>query len=576
MFIKGHNAPAAEWMHIGRTPIENLPIPMWMVRFRMEKSGYLPREASLIPFSQKYALVPVGKGPEGMVQVPAGPAYLEGKTIAIPGFWIDRLEVTNRQFKTFIDAGGYRRQEFWKELPSEDGRTLTWEDAMSRFVDTTHRPGPATWELGSYPSGQDDFPVSGVSWYEAAAYANFVGKSLPTAYQWRFAAGLLAVPSPFSDILNYSNFGRKGPAAVGTNAGLGPWGTLDMAGNVKEWCWNEANGGRMILGGGWNEPSYMFDDRDAQSPLQRLPTYGIRLAKNTETPPAESLAFVGKGTRDYSIEKPIDDATFAVVRNQFRYDPLPLNPKTEATEEMADWRREKVTLDAAYGGERIIVYVYLPRNSSPPYQPIVFFPGGDSQVLPSSRTLRLTETEFIMRSGRALVFPVYKGTYERRVAVTGVNARRELVMQRVKDAQRVVDYIETRKDLDAGHIGYFGISLGSAYGIFFTAVEPRFKASALLAGGFPGFNLQTEMDLINFAPRVHVPTLMVNGNRDFSNPLETSQRPMFRFLGVADADKRHAVLEGGHLPPDIQAVMREVVDWFDRYLGPVSIGARRP
>jgi eukaryotic-like serine/threonine-protein kinase len=575
VFIKGYNAPSADWMHIGRTPIETLPIPTWMVRVRMEKSGYAPFEASLNPFSEKYVLAPVGTAADGMVRVPAGPAYLEGKTIPLPWFWIDRLEVTNRQFKAFVDAGGYRRRELWKELPIEKGRALTWEEAVSRFVDTTHRPGPSTWELSNYPTGQDDFPVSGVSWYEAAAYANFAGKSLPTAYQWRFAAGLLAVPAPFSDILNFSNFGRKGPSAAGANAGLGPWGTLDMAGNVKEWCWNEANGGRMILGGGWNEPSYMFDDRDAQPPLQRLLTYGMRLVKNVDAQPAESLAYVRQGTRDYTTEKPMDDATFAVVRNLYRYDPLPLNARTESVEEGADWQRETVTFDAAYGGERIIAYVYLPKNSSTPYQPIVYFPGGDSQILPSSRTLRLTESEFLIRSGRALVFPVYKGTYERRVNVSGVNARREVAMQRVKDVQRVVDYIESRKDLDASRVGYLGISLGAYYGVIATALERRFKASALLAGGLSGRAQPPEIDTFNFAPRIGVPTLMVNGNRDFTYPLETSQRPLFRSLGVADSNKRHAVLEGGHLPPDIHAVMREVLDWFDRYLGPVQAASSR-
>ena len=574
VYVKGYNAPNADWMHIGRTPIENQPIPMWMVRGRIEKSGYTPFEASLNPFSQKYVLVPAGTAPEGMVRVPAGPAFLEGKTIPLPWFWIDRLEVTNRQFKAFVDAGGYRRRELWKELPSENGRTLTFEEMGRRLVDATHRPGPATWELGSYPAGQDDFPVSGVSWYEAAAYANFVGKSLPTGYQWRFAAGLLQIPAPFSDILNFSNFSRKGPTAVGSNAGLGPWGTLDMAGNVKEWCWNEAHGGRMILGGGWNEPSYMFDDRDAQPPLKRLPDYGIRLVKNVDVQPAESAAFVRKGMRDYTTEKPMDDATFSVVRNLYRYDAAPLKATTEALEEMADWRREKVTFDAAYGGERIIAYVYLPRNSSVPYQPIVFFPGGDAQLLPSSRTLRLTECEFILRSGRALVFPVYKGTYERRVTVAGDNARREVAFQRGKDIQRVVDYIESRKDLNSSQVGYFGISLGAFYGVLASALEPRFKATALLAGGLAVGRVPAEVDAFNFAPRVAVPTLMVNGDRDFSYPLETSQRPLFRTLGVAEPNKRHAVLEGGHLPPDIHAVMREVVDWFDRYLGPVQTASQ--
>ena len=90
-------------------------------------------------------------------------------------FALDRYEVTNRQFKEFIDHGGYERREYWKAPFHEDGRTLSWEQAMARFRDPTGRPGPSTWESGRYPAGKDHHPVSGVSWYEAAAYAVFAG-----------------------------------------------------------------------------------------------------------------------------------------------------------------------------------------------------------------------------------------------------------------------------------------------------------------------------------------------------------------------------------------------------------------
>ena len=78
------------------------------------------------------------------------------------------------------------------------------------------------------------------------------------------------------------------------------------------------------------------------------------------------------------------------------------------------------------------------------------------------------------------------------------------------------------------------------------------------------------MDLINFAPRVHVPTLMVNGRYDFENPVETAQLPLFQMLGTQPGQKRHAVFEGGHVPWRPQEFIKEILAWLDRYLGPVA------
>jgi pimeloyl-ACP methyl ester carboxylesterase len=105
--------------------------------------------------------------------------------------------------------------------------------------------------------------------------------------------------------------------------------------------------------------------------------------------------------------------------------------------------------------------------------------------------------------------------------------------------------------------------------VVFTALEPRFRASVLLAGGLSSIDLPGEIDGFNFAPRVRVPTLMVNGRDDFEEPLEAIQKPLFQALGTAPADKRHAVLDGGHLPR-LQDTVREVLDWLDRHLGPVD------
>ena len=196
-------------------------------------------------------------------------------------FWLDQYEVSNKRFKEFVDGGGYQKRDYWREPFIRDARKVAWDEAIKVFRDSTARPGPSTWELGNYPKGKDDYPVNGVSWYEAAAYAEFAGKKLPTVYHWSYAAGIWAGSHmvPLSNIEGRS----EGPLPVGERPAMSPVGAYDMAGNVKEWCWNESRGAkRYLLGGAWNEPSYMFMNPDAQ-PWDRSPTYGFRCASAVAT-----------------------------------------------------------------------------------------------------------------------------------------------------------------------------------------------------------------------------------------------------------------------------------------------------
>jgi formylglycine-generating enzyme required for sulfatase activity len=126
---------------------------------------------------------------------------------------IDTCEVSNRDYQKFVDAGGYETQDYWKEkLVNESGEPVTWEAAMDRFVDTTGNPGPKTWRDGRFPEGKDDYPVTGVSWYEAKAYARFAKKGMPTLHHWSWAS--------YGDdrfIRPLSNLNSAGPAPVGSN-----------------------------------------------------------------------------------------------------------------------------------------------------------------------------------------------------------------------------------------------------------------------------------------------------------------------------------------------------------------------
>ena len=179
------------------------------------------------------------------------------------------LGVTNRDFKTFVDAGGYTTRAYWTEPFVDGDRTVSWENAMRRFVDPTGRPGPATWEGGAYKDGEANDPVAGVSWYEAAAYAAFAGRSLPTVYHWFRAAN--TDDSRF--LVALSNFSGKGATAVGRSNAIGSFGAADMAGNVREWCWNASGPQRYLLGGSWADPAYMLTRGQLAPPsIARSPT----------------------------------------------------------------------------------------------------------------------------------------------------------------------------------------------------------------------------------------------------------------------------------------------------------------
>lgn len=568
--LRRYGDPSAPWFHLGTTPLRDVAVPANIYHWRIERAGFETIEAGMHPWAAErfeFELVPLGEAPEGMVRAPGGALELAGVPAELPAYWIDRYEVTNADFQAFVDAGGYQDRALWTEPFVQAGESLDWSEAMTLLRDATGRPGPARWELGSHLPGQQDYPVIGVSWHEALAYCRWRGKELPTVFHWRQAAG--GGDNLFSDILWASNLDGSALSAVGTHAGISRYGAYDMAGNAKEWTWNEAAGRRYILGGAWDEPMYMFIDTDAQPPLERGPTYGFRCMRVEAAPPA--VAFAPLEITPYApvANTPVNDEVFQVLLRAYAYDDTPLNARVESVEDDSPyWRRETVSLDAAYGGERFQVHLYFPRNATPPYQAVVYFPSAASLRLRTSGATDVNYVAFVPRSGRVLVHPVLKGTYERRVQASGPQALRDLLIQRTKDLQRTVDYLLTRDDIDPGALAYFGLSMGATLGPISTAVEDRFAASILVGGGLRDLPATPEASPLNFVPRVRVPTLMINGRHDFMLPYETVQKALFELLGTPEPDKALRAFDTGHVP-DNRDVIRESNDWLDRYLGPV-------
>jgi eukaryotic-like serine/threonine-protein kinase len=155
--------------------------------------------------------------------------------------------------------------------------------------------------------------------------------------------------------------------------------------------------------------------------------------------------------------------------------------------------------------------------------------------------------------------------------VTGPNAERDLTIQRVKDVSRCIDYLEPRSDIDRGKLAFYGPSMGADLGASLCAIEGRLKTFVLLAGSLPDSPSPPEIDPINFASQARAPLLMLNGRYDFDCPVESCSKYLFEFWGAPKKDKRMVVYESGHAPARMQDVIREILDWLDRYLGPVKM-----
>ena len=218
-------------------------------------------EVSLTP-----TLAPARPETDGMVLVPAGEVVLASGVVRVPGFLVDRHEVTNDRFLKFVSAGGYTNPSFWPDSLMMSGVTMPRDAALEKLVDRTGVHAPRGWSGGTYPAGRGEHPVTGITWYEAEAYARWAGKQLPDLKQWRRAAlGDSRETFPWGrdvrSTFDRANFSLEGTRPVGSYpSGLSPFGCYDMAGNAREWLRDRQNGERhAVIGGSWMDPSYMFE-----------------------------------------------------------------------------------------------------------------------------------------------------------------------------------------------------------------------------------------------------------------------------------------------------------------------------
>jgi hypothetical protein len=300
----------------------------------------------------------------------------------------------------------------------------------------------------------------------------------------------------------------------------------------------------------------------------------VKLAPGAD---AEAFARLERSMPDYLKEKPVSDEVFAALRGLFAYDETALDAKVEETQTTEDWKREKVSFKEAAGNDRLTAQLFLPVKTPPPYQTVIYFPGSNCLFIEKLEPNFIKDGEdFLPKSGRALMIPVYRGTFERRDGLKGgavggnpPGVWRDHVIAWAREVGRALDYVGSRKDLDGARTAYMGYSLGGALSPVLVSMNPRLRASVIWSGGLWGSRALPECDPFNFLPRVRTPTVLIGGTYDFAFPLDESQVPFFRGLGVAEKDKKHVIVETGHAPP-LNVLIKETLDWLDTYLGPVK------
>jgi len=221
------------------------------------------------------------------------------RTIHLDAFWIDCYEVTNRLYKRFVDETGHR----------------------APFVDTEWAR-PYNWINNTYPPGKADFPVVLVSWDDAAAYAGWAGKRLPTEAEWEMASrgGLVKKKYPWGDIIDekHANYFTSMIASselkpVGSFP-ANPYGLYDVAGNVWEWCGDwyrqtyyrgapEANPRgpeeglyRVFRGGSWvnRDEQLRCSERARNVPSHQSHIIGFRCARTAAGPESDAQNKMGE------------------------------------------------------------------------------------------------------------------------------------------------------------------------------------------------------------------------------------------------------------------------------------------
>jgi len=482
------------------------------------------------------------------------------ENLVVKPFYMDKYEVSNKEYKEFVDANGYFIEDYWPLEIMHEGVKINFNKVKTSFVDKSNFPSPKDWREGTYENGKDLFPVTGISWYEASAYAKFREKSLPSVAEWFYAFNrqrpLKALENANINTYNFTK-SRIESKAVNYN------GIYDMAGNVREWVSNKFKdeNNRGILGGSFADDPYVPFDWYSQNAWDRSTYNGFRLVKKIEADNSGDIFYKRENLRNFYENFQTTEKEWSLIKSLYLYDKENIQIKNNGIKKVKDEDYFCESSDIIYGSTTLPIHHLKANPEIKSKKAIIYFPGSHS--LFSDNLVYPSYFEELLNSGIDIIFPEYLSTYSRKDGmITDVGNRsmnyRDHSISWVKEVRYAVDYA-----IENGYEPhYLGISWGGQLGVNILAIEDRFKTGILLIGGISLDDVREEIQPEKYAARIKIPTLLLNGRYDYFFPYQSSQLPLYNLLRLDENNKRHVVVDAAHYVPQ-HIIIEETLNWIN-------------
>ncbi len=343
-FYRPYRGEPAAWDSLGKTPIQKLRVSKEFLLWRIVKPGYEPRTALRRPgptgsaggSSRAASIPPRALRPE-WCRVAGGNIGL-----AIPGldhlpevplddYWIDQHEVTNEEFNEFVDAGGYQKARVLEAvLRREWTAARPGQEAIGALARRHGAARPGDLGARQFPEGTGETSRRGRELVRGRGLRGIRGQEpsddLPLE-RGRADAREHARSCP------EATFRGTETVAVGGDGALSGFGTTDMAGNVKEWCWNESTGGKPLHPGRRIRRADVHVHRPGRAvalgpPRRTTDSVASSSPRRLHRPRRRRIE---APFRDFSKEKPVSDEVFHAFKGLYAYDKGDLAAQSKTT-----------------------------------------------------------------------------------------------------------------------------------------------------------------------------------------------------------------------------------------------------